>query len=117
MQMDDMILVSIDDHMIEPPDLFENHVPAKWKDEAPKVVRNENGVDEWVFQGRSTSTPFGMAATVGWPKEEWGFNPGSYSELRPGCFDVHQTRVRPVASIISRSMNGRASPVASTCSS
>ena len=51
MQMDDMILVSIDDHMIEPPDLFENHVPAKWKDEAPKVVRNENGVDEWVLPG------------------------------------------------------------------
>ena len=93
MQMDDMILVSIDDHMIEPPDLFENHVPAKWKDEAPKLIRNENGVDEWHFQGRSTSTPFGMAATVGWPREEWGFNPGSYSELRPGCFDVHQ-RVR-----------------------
>src|SRR3546814_4279723 len=89
MQMDDMILVSIDDHMIEPPDMYENHVPAKWKDKAPKVVRNENGVDEWEFQGQKTSTPFGMAATVGWPREEWGFNPGSYSELRPGCFDVH----------------------------
>src|SRR4051794_2446838 len=61
MQMDDMILVSIDDHMIEPPDLFENHVPDKWKDDMPKVVQNENGVDEWVFQGRATSTPFGMA--------------------------------------------------------
>jgi predicted TIM-barrel fold metal-dependent hydrolase len=93
MQMDDMILVSIDDHMIEPPDLFTNHVPAKWRDDMPKVVRNDNGVDEWHFQGSATSTPFGMAATVGWPREEWGFNPGSYSELRPGCFDVHQ-RVR-----------------------
>jgi hypothetical protein len=29
MQMDDMILVSIDDHMVEPPDMYENHVPAK----------------------------------------------------------------------------------------
>jgi len=93
MQMDDMILVSIDDHMIEPPDLFENHVPAKYKADMPKVVRNDQGVDEWHFQGSATSTPFGMAATVGWPKEEWGFNPGSYQELRPGCFDVHQ-RVR-----------------------
>ena len=34
-----------------------------------------------------------MAATVGWPSEEWGFNPGTYTELRPGCFDVHE-RVR-----------------------
>ena len=88
MQMDDMILVSIDDHMIEPPNLFENHIPEKYKDRAPKVITNENGVDEWVFEGRSTSTPFGMAATVGWPKEEWGFNPGAYDELRPGCVEV-----------------------------
>jgi predicted TIM-barrel fold metal-dependent hydrolase len=88
MQMDDMILVSIDDHMIEPPDMYENHVPAKWKDLVPKVVRNDQGIDEWHFQGAASSTPFGMAATVGWPKTEWGFNPGSYSELRPGTFDV-----------------------------
>ena len=46
-----------------------------------------------MFQGEKTSTPFGMAATVGWPRAEWGFNPGSFSELRPGCFDVHE-RVR-----------------------
>ncbi len=29
MDMNDMILVSIDDHMVEPPDMYENHVPAK----------------------------------------------------------------------------------------
>ncbi len=105
MQMDDMILVSIDDHSIEPPDMFENHVPAKWKDLAPKVVRNADGVDEWVFQGEATSTPFGMAATVGWPREEWGFNPGAYSELRPGCFDVDE-RVRDMnANGVLASMN------------
>ncbi len=90
MQMEDMILVSIDDHMVEPPDMFDNHVPEKWKDRVPKLVRNEWGADEWQFEGKATSTPFGMAATVGWPKEEWGFNPGSYVELRPGCFDVHE---------------------------
>ena len=92
MNLDDMILVSIDDHMIEPPDMFENHVPQKWLDDAPKVV-HEQGIDQWVFQGEKTSTSFGMAATVGWPSEEWGFNPGTYTELRPGCFDVHE-RVR-----------------------
>ncbi len=105
MQMDDMILVSIDDHAIEPPDMYENHVPAKFKDLAPKVVRNAQGVDEWVFQGEATSTPFGMAATVGWPREEWGFTPGAYAELRPGCFDVHE-RVRDMnANGVLASMN------------
>ena len=29
MKVDDLILVSIDDHVIEPPDMFEGHVPAK----------------------------------------------------------------------------------------
>jgi predicted TIM-barrel fold metal-dependent hydrolase len=104
-QLEDMILVSIDDHMIEPPDMFEHHVPEKFKDLVPKVVKNEAGVDQWHFQGQATSTPFGMAATVGWPKQEWGFNPGSYSELRPGCFDVHE-RVRDMnANGVLASMN------------
>ena len=75
MQMDDMILVSIDDHFIEPPDMYENHVPAKWRDEVPKVVRNAQGVDEWVFQGQATSTPFGMAATVGLAARAVGLQP------------------------------------------
>jgi predicted TIM-barrel fold metal-dependent hydrolase len=103
--MDDMILVSIDDHFIEPPDLFEKHVPKRFLNDVPKVVRNADGDDEWVFQGQSTRTPFGMAATVGWPAEEWGFNPGSYTELRPGCFDVHE-RVRDMnANGVLASMN------------
>src|SRR5437667_475132 len=93
MHENDMILVSIDDHIIEPPDMYQHHVPSKWLDDVPKVVKNEQGVDQWVFQGEASSTPFGMAATVGWPREEWGFNPGSFSEMRPGCFDVH-ARVR-----------------------
>ena len=105
MQMDEMILVSIDDHFIEPPDMWKNHVPAKWQGDVPKVVRNADGVDEWVFQGQATSTPFGMAATVGWPREQWGFLPGSYTELRPGCFDVHE-RVRDMnANGVLASMN------------
>ena len=30
-----MILVSVDDHVVEPPDVFEHHLPAKYKDIAP----------------------------------------------------------------------------------
>jgi predicted TIM-barrel fold metal-dependent hydrolase len=92
-QMNDMILVSIDDHAIEPPDMFERHLPAKYRDLAPKVVRSDDGEDQWIYEGKVTTTPFGMAATVGWPNEEWGIQPCSFSELRPGCFDIH-SRVR-----------------------
>jgi hypothetical protein len=34
MHVDDMILISIDDHSIEPPDMFEQHMPAKYRDVA-----------------------------------------------------------------------------------
>ena len=47
MNVDDMILVSIDDHSIEPSDMYEPHVPAKHKGHAPKIVRNDQGVDTW----------------------------------------------------------------------
>src|SRR3546814_13261345 len=46
-----------------------------------------------------------MAATVGWPSDEWGFNPATMAELRPGCFDVHE-RVRDMnANGVLASMN------------
>ena len=40
-----MILISIDDHVIEPRDMFDAHVPARWKDRAPKSVLNEQGIE------------------------------------------------------------------------
>ena len=27
---DDMILISVDDHIVEPPDMFKNHLPKKY---------------------------------------------------------------------------------------
>ena len=37
MNIDDLILVSVDDHVVEPPDMFDGHMPAKYQDRAPKV--------------------------------------------------------------------------------
>ncbi|GAA5056887.1 putative TIM-barrel fold metal-dependent hydrolase [Thermocatellispora tengchongensis] len=92
MNVDDMILVSIDDHVIEPRDMFDRHVPEKYRDQAPKSIMDENGYEKWWFQGvPSVST--GLNAVVGWPKEEWGMNPTTYAEMRPGSYDIHE-RVR-----------------------
>jgi predicted TIM-barrel fold metal-dependent hydrolase len=91
MQIDDMILVSNDDHVIEPPDMFERHVPAKWAADAPRVV-TEDGVEQWVYQG-GRSGSMGLNAVVTWPAEEWGMDPASFAEMRPGAYDVHE-RIR-----------------------
>jgi predicted TIM-barrel fold metal-dependent hydrolase len=90
--IDDMILVSIDDHVIEPPDLFEHHMPEKYRDRAPQFERLDSGVDQWVFQGEVMGT-VGLGATASWPREEWNFDPVGLAEMRPGCYDIHQ-RVR-----------------------
>jgi hypothetical protein len=41
--MDDLILVSIDDHVIEPTDMFEGRIPERYRDRAPEFVRTEHG--------------------------------------------------------------------------
>ena len=43
MDLDDLILVSVDDHVVEPPTLFDAHIPAKYQDRAPKVAAHGRG--------------------------------------------------------------------------
>ena len=95
MNIDDLILVSIDDHVVEPPDMFLRHVPAKYKEEAPIVVTDDKGVDQWMYQGRPQGVS-GLNAVVSWPAEEWGRDPAGFAEMRPGVYDVHQ-RVRDMS--------------------
>jgi len=72
--VDDLILISVDDHLIEPPDLFVNHLPAKHLDRAPKLERNAEGSDVWVFNGIAMET-VALNAVAGRPKEEYGMEP------------------------------------------
>lgn len=90
MNMNDMILVSVDDHVIEPPDLFKNHLPARYQDRAPKMQSTHDGdseVDSWIFEDRVIPN-FGLNAVVGRPLHEYGFEPSSYSQIREGTFDI-----------------------------
>jgi predicted TIM-barrel fold metal-dependent hydrolase len=91
-KVEDMIILSIDDHTVEPPDLFEHHVPAKYKDRAPRLVRDANGNEHWEFEGKEFGI-FGLNATVSWPKEEWGLNPSALAEMRPAAYLIDE-RIR-----------------------
>ena len=87
--IDDLILISVDDHIIEPPDLFVHHLPAQYLDRAPKLVRNDEGSDVWMF-GQVVMETAALNAVAGRPKEEYGLEPQSLDEVRPGCYDVHE---------------------------
>lgn len=87
MRPDDMILVSVDDHVVEPPDVFEGRMPRNLADRAPKHVRKSDGSDVWTFEGASLPN-IGLNAVAGRPPEEYGVEPTSFDQLRPGCYDV-----------------------------
>jgi predicted TIM-barrel fold metal-dependent hydrolase len=89
MRVEDMIFISVDDHVVEPPDLFEGRLPQRYADLAPRIVRTDAGNDVWVFDGAEIPN-IGLNAVAGRPREEYGVNPTSFEEMRPGCFDIHE---------------------------
>lgn len=88
MKMDDMILVSVDDHFVEPPDMFEGLTPSRFRDSFPRMVKTPEGADAWSVEGRLIRS-FGLNAVVGRRPEELGMEPTALSQLRKGCYDVH----------------------------
>jgi predicted TIM-barrel fold metal-dependent hydrolase len=88
-EVDDLILISVDDHIIEPPDLFTHHLDPKYLDRAPTLTRNEEGSDVWTF-GKVVMETAALNAVAGRPREEYGLEPQSLDEVRPGCYDVHE---------------------------
>jgi len=88
MNMNDMILVSVDDHLIEPPDMFKRHTPARFKGRMPRMVRTRDNYDLWLYEDRVI--PNGALNSVaGRPPEEYGMEPQSLTQVRRGCFDVN----------------------------
>src|SRR3954468_16417258 len=92
MNIDELVLVSVDDHVVEPPDMFERHLASKWADVAPRIVHKDDGTDVWAYEGKEIPN-IGLNAVAGRPPEEYGMEPTSFAEIRTGCYDVHQ-RVR-----------------------
>jgi predicted TIM-barrel fold metal-dependent hydrolase len=89
---DDLILISVDDHIAEPADMFERHVPARFKDRAPRVVVEEGGRQQWYY-GDLRGRNLGLNAVAGKPREMYNIDASRYDEMRPGCFDADE-RVR-----------------------
>jgi predicted TIM-barrel fold metal-dependent hydrolase len=92
MRAEDLILVSVDDHIAEPRDMFEAHVPARYRDQMPRVVEEPGGVEQWYY-GDLRGRNLGLNAVAGKPREYWNIDASRYDEMRPGCYDVHE-RIR-----------------------
>ena len=88
MNMNDMVLISVDDHISEPPDLFDNHLSGSDLETAPKLVSDGKGGEMWIYQGMQFPS-IGLNAVVGRPFEEYGMEPTKLDQVRKGVYDVH----------------------------
>jgi len=95
MDLEDLILVSVDDHVIEPATMFDAHIPNKFRDRAPRVLTDGDGSEFWQFEDERAAY-MGLNAVAGCPPEEYGLNPTRYDQMRPGCYDVDE-RVRDMS--------------------
>lgn len=99
-------IISVDDHVIEPPDLWARWLPSRYRDEGPRVVRSsyettwpmrhipkflmaQNGpeADFWCYGGKASTISRGVTA-AGRDQSEIEFLPVTYDEMRPGCYSV-----------------------------
>ena len=79
-------LYSVDDHVLEPPTLFDGRLPARLQSGAPFVRVAENGLPMWVIDGNAW--PITMAnAAAGVERSQWGWYCVKLDELRAGVTD------------------------------
>lgn len=81
-------IISVDDHLIEPADLFEGRLPAHLQDRAPRIVTDAENREMWAFEG-NTYPQVGLNAVAGRAKDDWSMDPTRFDEMRRGCFDIH----------------------------
>ena len=99
-------IISVDDHVVEPQDVWTSRLPRKYREVGPHVERapaghlvfhggqttftpDESGrlCDWWVY-GDLRAPLMRLSAAAGYPREEVDLSMITYEEMRPGCFDV-----------------------------
>lgn len=83
------IIISVDDHLIEPPDAFTDRMPLAMADAAPRVVELDDGTQAWLMGGRPYPN-IGLSAVAGRPPGEWNHDPSRFEQMRPGCYEIHE---------------------------
>ena len=58
-------IISADVHITEPPDIWKNHLPEKYQEHAPKLVKDHEGGDAWLYAGSANPDPIGLTTTPG----------------------------------------------------
>ena len=77
-------VISADNHILEPRDLFMTRMPKEFRDRAPRVMRGADGGDGWSLDGKPPSRTFGLEATAGRAVQVSGYK---WEDILPGNYD------------------------------
>src|SRR5882757_605585 len=98
--------VSVDDHVVEPPTVWSDRLPAKYRDVGPRYERRAVGMTRWqqgafvtdadangvetdVWRFEDVVKPIRRnIAAAGLDRDEMDLNPISFDEMRKGCYDA-----------------------------
>jgi predicted TIM-barrel fold metal-dependent hydrolase len=82
-------VVSADNHIVDPKDLYVERMPKEFRDRAPRVLRGADGGDGWSFDGKPPARTFGLEAVAGQKSTTGTYaNTGlTWDEILPGNYD------------------------------
>ena len=81
-------VIDADTHVTEPGDLWTSRLPARYKDQAPHLVRDqETGIDTWRIGDTQGFLPVGFTAVAGWP-EPFPAAPRNMDEVPKAAYDA-----------------------------
>lgn len=80
-------IISADAHILEPVDIWDTWLPREHQEHAPRLVKDSDGGDAWLFAGAAEPDPIGLTATPGMPWDQFRWKGVTYDEARPGCYD------------------------------
>ena len=78
-------IISADTHILEPPDIWKNHLAKPFQEHAPTLVKDHEGGDAWQFVGGDPD-PIGLVSTPGKRFEDFAWHGVTYDSIRPACY-------------------------------
>jgi hypothetical protein len=101
-------IISVDDHIVEPPHLWQAWLPERFRERGPRVERRRLGEMKWVGGAKMYEYELDVpdapwcdvwffedlvhpnkrhVAAVGFDRDEMTMAPITYEEMRPGCYE------------------------------
>jgi uncharacterized protein len=78
-------VIDADSHLTEPPDLWLERLPSKWRDMAPRMAVDDKGTLRWRLGDKTLFGP-GSVSHAGW-KEFAPSRPPTWEDINKACYD------------------------------